>query len=150
MEPDECADIHIADAVPVGKTKRRAADVVSDTLQTPTGHRFLAGVRKRDCPWFSRATMKFHPVSAQINRQIALVRKTIEEVVLDDFPLVSAADHEFIEAVMGIDSHYVPDDGTPADLHQRFWDNTSFLAEPRAIASCQNDHLHDVVSFASM
>ena len=51
--------------------------------------------------------------------EIVVHRLVIEEVILDDVPLVAETEDEVAEAVLGVDLHDVPEDGPPPDFHHR-------------------------------
>jgi hypothetical protein len=52
---------------------------------------------------------------------------------------VAQAEHKSAEALIGVDADHVPEDRSPADLHERLRDRLRLLAQSRAPASAE-DH----------
>ena len=73
----------------------------------------------------------------------------MREILLDHVPFVSEADDEVVVAVMGVGLHDVPEDRTLTDLDHRFWLQVGLFADPCSETTCQNDDLHEIVSFLS-
>jgi hypothetical protein len=48
---------------------------------------------------------------------------------LDQLAAVTQAEHEAVEALLGIDPHHVPEDGPAADLDERLRDRLGVLAQ---------------------
>ena len=54
--------------------------------------------------------------------------------------------HEFVEAVMRVVLHDVPEDRTPADLDHRFWLELGLFGQTRTQSTGEDHDLHDVGS----
>src|SRR5205085_2820198 len=115
--------------VTIGEAERLVRlDVVSDPLQSAAGERLHAGVHDRDGPglWFSAP--KVDTVSAEIERHVRGMEQIVGEVLLDGVALVTAADHEVVDAMRGIDLHDVPENGSASDVDHRLGPEMRFLS----------------------
>src|SRR5258708_26810758 len=142
MKTDQLANVHVADAVAVGKAERRVPKIVPDPPESAAGHRLFAGIDQGSFPGLASVSMSLDPIALEIDREIALVRQVIKKVVFDDRALVAAANDEFVETVMRIESHDVPQDRPSAYFNQRLRDYRGVFAEPRSIASGKDHHFH--------
>ncbi len=117
VKADQLRDVDVGDAVAVGEAERfLIAHMLGHPGQSPAGHGFLAGVHQRHSPWLGLALMYVHGVLFHVEGHIGHVQEVIGEVLLDHIALVSAADHEIVDAMGGIDLHDVPQDRLAADL----------------------------------
>ena len=67
------------------------------------------------------------------------MEEVIGEVLLDDVALVSEADDEVVDALLGVELEDVPEDGLAADLHHGLGADGGFFAETRAETAGEND-----------
>ncbi|MOA60389.1 hypothetical protein D3C78_1852500 [compost metagenome] len=63
--------------------------------------------------------MDVHTVFRHVERHIRHVQEIVREVFLDYVALVTKADHEIVDPIVGIRFHDVPDDRLAADLDHR-------------------------------
>jgi hypothetical protein len=69
--------------------------------------------------------------AAELEGDVARVPMIIAEVILDDFALISEAQHEFLVPVLRVNLHDVPQNRTPSDWHHRLGTEFRFLAQAR-------------------
>ena len=62
-----------------------------------------------------------HVLISEIKGYITVVEIVVSKVLLDNLLLVACADHEIIEAVIGILLHYMPEYGLAAYLYHGLW-----------------------------
>ena len=111
MKRNEFGDVDVTDAIAIGKTKSVFSfDVVCDTPDTSTSHGFFARVHQGYSPGFGLTLMHLHAVLAHVESNVRHVKKVVGKVLLDDVPLVAAANHEVVDAVVRIGLHDVPED----------------------------------------
>src|SRR5262249_53923011 len=77
---------------------------------------------------------------AEIDREIAMHRLVVQEILANFLTLVSQAQDEVGEAVDGIPFHDVPQHGAAADLDHRLRQKFGLFAEARAHPSTENHH----------
>jgi hypothetical protein len=65
--------------------------------------------------------MYLHAVIAHIKGNVRHVQKVIGEVLFDDITLVSTANDEVIDAVVGVAFEYVPQYGFATNFNHGFW-----------------------------
>ena len=70
----------------------------------------------------------------EIISNIRGVQKIVREILLDYMLLVPRADDEFVEPVMAVQLHDVPQDGHPAQLHHGLRLELAFFTDAGAIA----------------
>jgi hypothetical protein len=80
------------------------------------------------------------PVSAKVTRHGSA--HIVGKVLLDHISLVTQADHEVGDAVMGIDLHDMPQDRFTADLHHRLGMKSGLLGDAGAVAAGQDYRFH--------
>lgn len=66
----------------------------------------------------------------------------VGKIFLDDILLVTAADNEFINSVMAVSLHDMPQDGLPSDFNHRFGYQIGGFAQTRAEATGKNHRFH--------
>ncbi len=79
--------------------------------------------------------MDSHFVVGHVIGHIGGMEEVVGEVLLDDVALVSAADDEVVDAVLGVDLQDVPEDRPAADLNHRFRPYRGLFAEACAEAT---------------
>src|SRR6185369_13027250 len=77
------------------------------------------------------------------------MQKIISEILLDDVAFISAADHEIIDTVCGIDLHDVPQNRFPADFDHWLRMGVRFFADTGAVASSEDYCLHEWLLLSS-
>jgi len=83
-----------------------------------------------------------HVVEVHVESHIGRVQKIVGEIFLDDVALVTAADHEIVDAVMAVGLEDVPEDGLAAHLHHGLGPQVRFFCQAGAEATGENDCLH--------
>ena len=91
---------------------------------------------------FYEALLPHVAARAEIDREVALVRQVVREVLLDHVALVAAGDDEVADAEGRVVAHDVPEDGPAADRDHRLRNGVRLLRQPGAAASGENDDLH--------
>ena len=143
MQIDRGADVDVADAVAVGQAELLVvAEKRKDALDAAADHRLLARVDERHPPGLGGGVMHLHLVGSHVEGHVRHVQEVILKILLDDVALVAEADDEFIDAVMGIDLHDVPDDRHAADLDHRLRLDVGFLGKPRSKAAGEENCFH--------
>ena len=95
-----------------------------------------------DRPVFGLPAATHHVAGGQVHGEIALELGVVEEVPLDHIPFVAQRDHEFLEAMVGVKFHDVPEDRPPADLDHRLGPGLGLLGEPGPETTGQDDDFH--------
>ncbi|SCM79274.1 hypothetical protein KL86PLE_90320 [uncultured Pleomorphomonas sp.] len=145
MKSDKGVDIDIAHAIAVGQAEG-AVDIVAHAAYPPARHRLLAGIDQRDLPRLGMPLVDLHAVVGEVEGDIRHVKEVIREIFLDQIALVAAADHEFIDAILPVELHDVPENRPAADLDHRLGAQMRFLADPRAQSARKNDRFHYVAA----
>ena len=100
MESDQGADVDIAYAVAVGKTKGRVGfNVIGDPFEATAGHGVFTGVHQGHPPGFGLVLVNFHFIRGHVEGDIGHVQKIIGKVFLDQIALIAATDHEVIDSL---------------------------------------------------
>ena len=86
--------------------------------------------------------MDGHLVVVHVEGDVGGVEEVVGEVLLDDVALVSAADDEVVDAVLGVDLEDVPEDGAAADLDHGLGADRGFFAEASAEAAGEDYCFH--------
>src|SRR5260370_37388429 len=86
--------------------------------------------------------MHCHLIGVHVEGHIGGMEEVVGEVLLDDVALVSAADDEVIDAVLGINLQNVPQNGPAANLDHRLGTNYRFFRETRAEAASEDYSFH--------
>src|SRR3546814_107593 len=140
------AQVNGGQPVAVGEQEALAADDIACPLQASAGHGVVAGVEHRDLPLLDAAAHAGHLAGRQIDPEVAVQACVVEKIELDDLRLVAGEHDELVEAVVGVDLHDVPDDGTAADLHHGLGPHDGLLGQPAAVAAGEDHHLHEVAA----
>ena len=143
---DQGTDVDIADAIAVGEAERLPAKVMGHPPQAATGGRGFTGVHQGDPPGFGLAAMHLHRAGGQIEAHIAAMQGVVREVLLDHIPLVATADHELVDAVMGVQLEDVPEDRPAAHFHHGLGPEMGFLRDTGAEAAGQDHGFHSANS----
>src|SRR5437762_11655093 len=86
--------------------------------------------------------MNFHCIVCRIEGDVGHVKEIIGEVFLDDVTLISAADHKFVDPVVGKDLHDVPQNRPAADLNHRLWFQMGLFGYSGPHSTIMNNCLH--------
>src|SRR6185369_9433157 len=144
MKIDELPDVDISNAIAIGKTKRVVIPYVRQRPLDATARFGLgAGIDQRHPPRLRSLGMKIDLVVLEIDRDVGGVQEILREILLDQIPFVSKANHELIDAVRRVDLHDVPEHGMPADFHHRLWPHDCLFAQTATEATGEDHHLHD-------
>ncbi len=143
VEGDQLVDVDIRHPVAPGQHEGLVAEPGFQPLDPAPGQGFIAGFDEVHRPVRDlRRLAPAHPAAPGLDRQISRQRAELGEVSLDVVALVSQRDHEFVEAVMGIDLHDVPQDRASADLDHRLGTDDGFFNQTRSLAPRENCHFH--------
>jgi hypothetical protein len=86
--------------------------------------------------------MKDRRAPFDVYRDIRHVKGVIDEIFLDQIPLVSQANHEIIDAMGGVDFHDMPDNRPPPNLDHRLGFEHRFFAQSGADPSGEYHSFH--------
>src|SRR6185437_14510809 len=117
--------------------------MLRDALEPSARLRVVPGIDQRHAPWLGVPLVHNHAVVRHIESDVGHVQKIIGEILLDDIALVTAADHEIICAVRGIELHDVPENWLTADFDHRFWFEVTFLGNAGTKSAGENHDFHD-------
>ena len=119
VEVEQGVEVDVGHPVGVGGAEAAVLDAVAHARDAAAGGRVLAGLDALDGDVLGEAV--------------------VSHEVLDQLAPVAEAEHEAVEALVGVDPDDVPEDRPAADLHQRLRDRLGVLAQARAAAAAQ-DH----------
>ena len=143
VKGNQRGDVDVADAVAIGKAKRIfTLQIGRYALEPSAGHGGFTRIHQGYPPRLSALLVYFHAVVAHVEGHIRHVQKVVGEVFLDQVALVTAANHEIVDAVVGIDLHDVPQDGLAANFHHRLGFEVGFFGNPGAESTGKNDCFH--------
>ena len=110
------------------------------------GHGGLAGIDERDGPvlFLMLVVERDFRLSAELQRHVAAMPLVIIEVLLDHLALVAKAEDEFLEPVVGVEFHNMPEDRARSDRHHGLRSEFRFLAQARAQSAAENDDFHNL------
>ena len=108
MAFDQGRHVYIGDAVAVRKAERLVVEIGAYPLDAAARHGFFAGVDQRDAPWLDAVTMYCDAVVPHVEGQVRQLEGVVLEVLFDLVPLMTATNHEIVQAVGRIDLHDVP------------------------------------------
>jgi hypothetical protein len=72
------------------------------------------------------------------------MQEVVGEILLDDVALVSAADDEIVNAMLGVNLQDVPENGTPTNFDHRLGADNGFFRQARAEATSEDYGFHDL------
>jgi hypothetical protein len=81
-------------------------------------------------------------IAAQFDGEIGVVQEILHEIFLYQKPFITQANDKFIEPVMAVDLHDMPEDRLTTDLYHRLWSGFCFFCDPGAQAAGKNDYFH--------
>jgi len=144
VEVHQVADVDIADAIAVRAQEDVIADVPLHPLDPAPGHRLRAGVSQRHVKVLLKvlAVVRDLVAGTKGDGEVTLHRLVIEEVLLDHVASVAKAEHEVLEAVMGVELHDVPQQRMPSHLHQGLGPELGLLSQASALPATEDDYLH--------
>jgi len=141
VERDRLRHVDVRQAVTVGEQEVRRLEVLRDAGEPRAGHRLGAGVHAGDAPVAPGRAVVVDPVRGrQVDREVGLHRREVEEVALDRVGHVAEAQDEVLVPVAGVERHDVPEDRLARDLDHRLGPTLGLLAEPRPLAAAQDHH----------
>jgi hypothetical protein len=76
----------------------------------------------------------------QVDGEIALELGVVEEVAFDYVSFVAERDHKFLEAIVSVKLHDMPEDGFSTDLNHRLGTGLGLLSQACSKASSQNNY----------
>ena len=143
MELDGGANINIADAIAIGKTKSfLIGNVGGDTLEAAASHGVVTGIHQGYFPRFGFLVMHFHAVIGHVKGDVGHVQEVVSKVLFDDVALVAAADDKVVHAMGGIPLKNVPKDGLATHFDHGFGFEVGFFGYAGAQATGQDDGFH--------
>src|ERR1043166_960363 len=142
VEGDQLGDVDVAHAVAVGEAEGLVPDQLAHPPQAAARHRAVAGIDERHTPGLELLRPHVDVVPPQIERHIRAPQTVAGEILLDEDPLVPAADDEVVDAVRIEDLHDVPQDRVLADLDHRLRPHLRLFGQPGPEAPRQDDRLH--------
>lgn len=91
---------------------------------------------------FSAALVYFHAVLAHIKGDVGHVHKIVGKILFDDVALVTTANNEVVDAVVGVGLEDVPQNGLAADFDHGFGASRGFFGDAGAKTTGENDCFH--------
>ncbi|MNT22483.1 hypothetical protein D3C72_1578660 [compost metagenome] len=144
MKVGQRLDVDVGNAVAIGQAER-VAQMIGDAPQPPAGHRFRSGIDKRHAPGFGLVRMEQRVTRCHVVGDVRRMQDVVGEIFLDHIAAIAKADHEIGEAVMAVDLHDMPEDGTTAYLDHRLWAQMALFRNPGTVPACENDNFHALV-----
>src|SRR5665648_333868 len=141
MAGNQGLQVDIGDSVAVGHHERAVVQIILDTLNPTAGHGFEPRFNEGHTPGFSGILMDLQALVADIEGDIAVVKKIVREVLFDHVALVTQADDEIVETIVAVDLHDMPEDRLISDLDHRFRLQMSLFRDTSAKTSCEDDYL---------
>src|SRR5882762_4700371 len=86
--------------------------------------------------------MHLHAVLHDVKCNVRHVQEVIREILLDDVALVSEANHEFVDSIVRVNLHDVPQYWPATNFDHRLRLEMGFLAYASAESSSENDCFH--------
>ena len=124
----QLANVDIRQAVAVSETKWLiGGQIAGNAAQAPARHRGLASVDKRNLPSFCRGIVIGGFVVTNIERDVRIVQKEVGKIFLDHIAAIAEANYELVDAMLGINLHYVPQNRAVANFNHRLWPEVGFL-----------------------
>ena len=137
------SDIHIGYTVTVRQQKGLVPNVAANSLHAAARHCVQPGVHHRHLPRLRKVIVYFHGIRLQIKGDIRRVQKIVRKKFFDHMLLVSRADHEVIEPIVGILFHDVPQDRLFSDFNHGFRTQMTLFRNARPESTCQQDYFHN-------
>ncbi|MNE07995.1 hypothetical protein D3C80_1006370 [compost metagenome] len=142
VEIDQGWQVHIGNAVAVSQAEGFVANVIAYPLEAPASCRILASVHQRDSPRLGMTVVDMHLVFRHVEGDIGHVQEIVGEVLLDHIALVTEANHEIVDPVVGVDFHDVPNDGLATNFDHRFRAQMRLFTDTGTQATGQDDCFH--------
>ena len=147
VEPEQGPDVDVRDSVAVGEAKSGVVlQPLAQPLQSTPRLGVQPGVDEMHRPGRPIVVVDRGPAAGEVDRDVAVARAEVQEVVLDHLALVAQGNDEFGDTVDRIDVHDVPQDGLVADLHHGLRAKNRLFGESRPEPARQ-DYGFDGVSF---
>src|ERR1700744_3518645 len=127
MKLEQIVQVDVRNAVAPGEHESLIAHVGSQPLDAAAGLRLHTGIDQVDGPVGNDSAAHFDFAGFERDAQIAVQRAIVQHVFLDHFTLVTQGDREFIEAMMRIVHHDVPENWLTANFDHRLRLNFSFF-----------------------
>jgi hypothetical protein len=116
-----------------------------DAAHSSAGHGLLTRIHQRHLPWLGIALVHLHAVLSEVEGHIGLMQEVIGEILLDRITLVTKADHEIGDAMLGISFEDMPEDRLASNLDHRFRADGRFFADPGAHAPGEDYGFHSTI-----
>ena len=145
MESEQGVEIDRTDGVAVGEAEVLCIDVALYELQPAAGAAVGAGFGAGHLPvLLADLVVEAHlrRVALHRDREIAPHLVVAQEILLDDPALVAQADHEIVDAVVGVELQDVPENGLAPDLDHRLGLQVGLFADARAEPPGKDDSFH--------
>ena len=148
VEGDGGGDVDVGDTVAVGHAEGLVGvEVLGDAAEASSGAGGFSGVDEGDAPGFGDGLVDGHLVVVHVEGDVGGVEEVVGEELLDDVALVSAADDEVIDAVLGVDLEDVPEDGAATDLDHGLGAEGGLFRDASAEAAGEDYCFHWLESF---
>ena len=148
VEGDGGGDVDVGYAVAVGHAEGfGGVEVLRDAAEAASGAGGFSGVDEGDAPGFGDGLVDGHLVVVHVEGDVGGVEEVVGEELLDDVALVSAADDEVVDAVLGVDLEDVPEDGPATDLDHRLGAEGCLFGDAGAETAGEDDCFHCNDSF---
>ena len=81
-------------------------------------------------------------LATEADGEVVVHRLVVQKILLDHLAAVAEAEHEVSEAVMRVELHDVPENGTASHLDQGLRTELGLFAQARAESAAEDDCLH--------
>src|SRR5687768_6430517 len=95
-------------------------------------------------PGFGIIFMNLHCIFSHIKSDIRIAHTVIRKILFNYISFITTTNYKIINAVKGIDFHYVPEDRFTSNFDHGFWPDTTFFADSCTKASSKYNCLHNI------
>jgi len=138
-------DVHVADPIAVGEQEMFVvADVAFNLMDAPGGESVLSGFCEGDLPagFFTIVVEDDRSRAPDGEFGVRGFPLELAKIVPDDVPLVAKTEDKFLESLVCVNLHDVPENRPTTDGQHRFRTEFGFFAEARALAPAEDDNFH--------
>ena len=149
VELQKLVQIHVGHSVPVGEQEGLVPHIILNPLDAASCHGVQSRIHQRHLPRLRVVVVDLHLVVGQVKGHVGGMEEVIGKKLLHHILLISQADDEFMESILGIVLHNVPQNRPLANLDHGLGLQMAFLADPGSESPCQyyNFHLERTSSF---
>ena len=132
MELHQLGNIYVRNAVAVSQQESIALNVRLNFFDATASQRAVAGIDNGNFPVFGEIVVNLSAnFAAKIERHVAVMERVVREIFFDNVLLVAGANYKFVEAVVRVFLHYVPENRLAANFNHRFRHELRFFADSR-------------------